>query len=245
MTTPKAPPMSDEPETRALIEKADKALLSMNDGPDRELVLDLVAALEAQLAAAPRAGVVAGQDASFVRRALNDAGKQFREYERRHLAKGTPEGADKVFTNACRALTCEAAMLVFDRLTIAPPAVPDPDESTRIAIWMTARGYATGHGDSIEDMLAELTANVFQRASSGPDPRADLVAPFSPTHRHIKRGTEYQFIDEADLQTDKPLSDYEVVSVYRGNDGRVWVRPSSEFNDGRFERLPGRDGGAG
>lgn len=34
-----------------------------------------------------------------------------------------------------------------------------------IPIWMTARGYATGHGDTIEDMLAELEAQAMKRAN--------------------------------------------------------------------------------
>lgn len=35
--------------------------------------------------------------------------------------------------------------------------------SERIAIWMTQRGYATGHGDTIEDMLVELEGHATAR----------------------------------------------------------------------------------
>lgn len=56
--------------------------------------------------------------------------------------------------------------------------------------------------------------------------------------RHRKRGTEYELLGEADLQTEKPLTDYAVVAVYRDVvSGRLWVRPIDEFNDGRFERV--------
>ena len=56
--------------------------------------------------------------------------------------------------------------------------------------------------------------------------------------RHKKRGTEYEVLGEADLQTEKPLSDYAVVVVYRDvSSGRIWARPRDEFNDGRFEVL--------
>ena len=53
--------------------------------------------------------------------------------------------------------------------------------------------------------------------------------------RHKKRGTTYEVIGEADLQTERPISDYEVLTVYKGPDGRLWARPSTEFEDGRFE----------
>jgi endonuclease YncB( thermonuclease family) len=33
----------------------------------------------------------------------------------------------------------------------------------RIAVWMIERGYATGHGDTIEDLLAELEAQARRR----------------------------------------------------------------------------------
>ena len=36
------------------------------------------------------------------------------------------------------------------------------------------------------------------------------------------------------LQVDGDLDDEKVV-VYQGADGRVWVRPEYEFNDGRFD----------
>ncbi len=35
-----------------------------------------------------------------------------------------------------------------------------------VPIWMTAHGYATGHGDTIEDMLAELEAQAIARGSA-------------------------------------------------------------------------------
>lgn len=33
-----------------------------------------------------------------------------------------------------------------------------------IALWMMRNGYATGHGDTVEDMLAELEAQAKERA---------------------------------------------------------------------------------
>jgi hypothetical protein len=55
--------------------------------------------------------------------------------------------------------------------------------------------------------------------------------------RHKKRGTTYEVIDTGRLQVDGDL-DMEKVTIYRGEDGQVWVRPDYEFNDGRFEAVP-------
>lgn len=35
----------------------------------------------------------------------------------------------------------------------------------RIAWWMMQRGYATGHGDTVEDMLTELEAQAHERGA--------------------------------------------------------------------------------
>lgn len=40
-----------------------------------------------------------------------------------------------------------------------------PREQDVIPSWMTARGYATGHGDTIEDMLSELEAQAIARGA--------------------------------------------------------------------------------
>lgn len=54
--------------------------------------------------------------------------------------------------------------------------------------------------------------------------------------RHLKRGSEYSVVAHGRLQVDGDL-DNEKVTVYRGDDGQVWVRPDYEFNDGRFEDI--------
>lgn len=43
--------------------------------------------------------------------------------------------------------------------------------SEKVALWMIERGYATGHGDRVEDMLGELEARARDRA-----PREDEVS---------------------------------------------------------------------
>lgn len=66
---------------------------------------------------------------------------------------------------------------------------------------------------------------------------------WQPTHRHVKRGLEYQRMGIAEVQCSGSLTDYEVVVVYKDRDGRMWVHPKAEFEDGRFELLS-RIGGA-
>lgn len=83
------------------------------------------------------------------------------------------------------------------------------------------------------------------------EPRATPVAPVSPTHRHKKRGTHYSLIGVGRMQTDswhEPMEetttgsvsvDLHSVAIYRSvDDSSLWVRPTEEFEDGRFETLP-------
>lgn len=63
-----------------------------------------------------------------------------------------------------------------------------------------------------------------------------MVLPFVATHRHKKRKSVYQVLAEGRMQIDGDLDDEKVV-VYRDEQNRVWVRPSYEFNDGRFESV--------
>lgn len=48
---------------------------------------------------------------------------------------------------------------------------------------------------------------------------------------HKKTGGKYQFVGNARLQTSVSLNDMAYVVVYRGEDGKLWVRASDEFMD--------------
>jgi hypothetical protein len=65
---------------------------------------------------------------------------------------------------------------------------------------------------------------------------------WSPTHRHVKRGSTYRLLGKVQVQapSDDPLTDYELAYLYQSADGQLWVRRCSEFDDGRFEAIPTR-----
>lgn len=64
---------------------------------------------------------------------------------------------------------------------------------------------------------------------------ADEGATGGRRFRHVKRGTSYVEIARADLQASSPLFEPERLVVYRSlDDGKVYCRPASEFDDGRF-----------
>ncbi|AWJ82699.1 hypothetical protein TSH58p_03690 [Azospirillum sp. TSH58] len=54
---------------------------------------------------------------------------------------------------------------------------------------------------------------------------------WKPTHRH-RKGGEYRVIARGELE-----SDLTAVVVYESQEGRVWVHPASEFDDGRFTAI--------
>ncbi|MNU56070.1 hypothetical protein D3C71_451570 [compost metagenome] len=56
--------------------------------------------------------------------------------------------------------------------------------------------------------------------------------------RHLTRGSSYDvFAESASVQAAEPIVEGEKVTVYLADDGSAWVRPSPEFNDGRFEDV--------
>lgn len=87
---------------------------------------------------------------------------------------------------------------------------------------------------------------------------ATPIAPageWKPTHRHVKSGRLERVIGEAEAQVStgmlgmdigpkytwsrhyRSLHDGVRLTVYQGEDGKLWVRFTDEFNDGRFEAL--------
>jgi hypothetical protein len=56
--------------------------------------------------------------------------------------------------------------------------------------------------------------------------------------RHKKRGSTYTEVDRALLQAATgPVGEGAVLVIYRDDQGRLWARQESEFEDGRFEEV--------
>lgn len=65
----------------------------------------------------------------------------------------------------------------------------------------------------------------------------DSVIIKSTKWRHKKRGTTYIEIGRGLMQDHGTDLDDEPVVIYRGEDGRLWVRTVDQFEDGRFARV--------
>jgi Lar family restriction alleviation protein len=96
-------------------------------------------------------------------------------------------------------------------------------------------GASTGevrkHADWRQDAIAAWNT----RAAA---PTSEPPISARATHRHIKSGGLYTELARGKLQTSEPLDDMQDMVAYRGEDGRVWFRPLSEFGDvTRFEPL--------
>lgn len=58
-----------------------------------------------------------------------------------------------------------------------------------------------------------------------------------PRWRHVRRGGSYTEICRAELQASRDVVEGLTMVVYRGDDGKCWVRHEDEFEDGRFEQI--------
>jgi hypothetical protein len=58
-----------------------------------------------------------------------------------------------------------AYSLELERFAALAYAAGAAAERNKLAAWMMAQGYATGHGDSTEDLLKELTWQIQERVN--------------------------------------------------------------------------------
>jgi len=104
----------------------------------------------------------------------------------------------------------------------------------RTTQWAELRGgeagqYQIAHCAEREDAEAILSALL---AHQRPQGEVGL------RYRHVKRGTVYTVIGEAELQVAvcNPVEG-DLLTIYRGDDGKLWARFRDEFLDGRFEPV--------
>jgi len=118
----------------------------------------------------------------------------------------------------------EAAKFIDQRIAdyVQEHGMTDPSTGT-----VEFPGWGDEYVDELENLAEGIRALSSQAAADG----------WLPTHRHKKRGTEYRIIGTAHIQCSDGLTDYEVVTIYVGQDNQMWVRRATEFEDGRFEAL--------
>lgn len=58
-----------------------------------------------------------------------------------------------------------------------------------------------------------------------------------PRWKHVRRGSSYTEICRAELQASRDVVAGLTMVVYRGDNGKYWVRHEDEFEDGRFEPI--------
>lgn len=98
-------------------------------------------------------------------------------------------------------------------------------------------GFDTDHYDHTCDVCVALRTIRAALASLPPDDGLER------RFRHKKRGTTYRLIGYAQVKCATPLTEYEVVAVYRAETGPIddehglWVRRKADFEDGRFEEI--------
>lgn len=91
------------------------------------------------------------------------------------LQRATGASAQAVLRRGLREMPSELPLVYAERVVSAEDLraeyAADPREP--VALWMIARSYATGHGDTVEDMLGELEWQAQERAPTGLSPEAE------------------------------------------------------------------------
>jgi hypothetical protein len=94
-----------------------------------------------------------------------------------------------------------------------------------------ARTFIESPSENDERACRAIAYAISLRREGEPAPRE--------TWRHVKRGTVYEVLGDAELQDAAGFGQHEhaCLTIYRDEDGKLWARNSAEFQDGRFERI--------
>lgn len=148
-------------------------------------------------------------------------------------------------------LTCR--MQDLSEALRAALSAPQPAADERVAELMRAVMQYGSHcrGDGIElaqggDSVTSSAKCARSLAAAQASARALLAAgredaeTIKPERvRHVVSGRLYNLIGDATVQSDSPLTDMTQVRLYRGNDGKYWVRPIREFSARFVAAEPG------
>src|SRR5581483_6761261 len=108
---------------------------------------------------------------------------------------------------------------------------PEGKILNRRAIHAAVKMAWKAYNDCVEQ-VADALQGVSERR-----PTQESREGWKPTHRHVKRGTDYQVIGTASLQAGEPIGEAASLVIYKDAKGRLWARPEVEVDDGRFEPL--------
>lgn len=133
------------------------------------------------------------------------------------------------------AVPIAATMMTNDGMQQCPPTAIIGKKTACHSLHFYACRVAEGRLTTRLDLISHLLS---QAALEIGALRAERKRAWRSTHRHVKRGTDYQVLGEGRVQTTHPLRDDDYVTIYRDRHGLYWARPTSEFEDGRFIVLP-------
>ena len=104
-----------------------------------------------------------------------------------------------------------------------------------VADVLLERGWVTYHKAS--DFHWYERADALEAADAILTALESRPAPTEERYRHKQRGTFYDVIGVARLQAGQPQMEKAALTIYRGDDGKLWARNTAEFHDGRFEKV--------